>query len=47
VNMLDWGGGMVGCGKAGRRSAAVRLFVSSMPTVQVIVVNGKYLETLR
>ena len=37
---------MVGCWRAGRRSAAVRLFVSSMPTIQVIVVNGKYLETV-
>lgn len=24
----------------------MRLFVSSMPTVEVIVVNGKYLETV-
>jgi hypothetical protein len=46
VNMLDWGEGMVGCWRAGRRSAVVRLFVSSMPTVEVIVVNGKYLETV-
>lgn len=46
VNMLDWGEGMAGCWKAGRRSAVVRLFVLSMPTVQVIVVNGKYLETV-
>lgn len=37
---------MVGCWRAGRRSAVVRLFVSSMPTVEVIVVNGKYLETV-
>ena len=46
VNMLDWGAGMVGCWRSGRRSAVVRLFVSSMPTVQVIVVNDKYSETV-